>query len=405
MTTPRLTESIGWSSLRHGLFFITLMLACSGLLPAPKAFAVSPAPDGGYPGNNTAEGRSALFSLTSGISNTAVGFAALSLNTTGNYNTANGANAVRHNRSGVQNTGTGYHALAGTSSGSYNTANGDNTLYGNGSNNTVIGYGALNGSNSESTAVGVSALAYNQRGGEDTAVGFAALGNGGINSNNIALGYQAGFYVQYFQDYNIEIGNLGSGSDYGTIRIGDVQTRIFIAGINGIPVVGDIVVVGADGRLGTVTSSARFKKEIKPIEKASEAILALKPVSFQYKSDPTGTRRFGLIAEEVAKVNPDLVVRDCKGEIYSVRYEAVNAMLLNEFLEQHRTFLEEQRKVQEQEAAITQLKSTVAQQQKDFQTTIEQLTKRAHEQASQIQKVSAQVEANMQVSQLISSNQ
>ena len=245
----------------------------------------------------------------------------------------------------------------------------------------------------------------NQRGGEDTAVGFAALGNGGINSNNIALGYQAGFYVQYFQDYNIEIGNLGSGSDYGTIRIGDVQTRIFIAGINGIPVVGDIVVVGADGRLGTVTSSARFKKEIKPIKKASEAILALKPVSFQYKSDPTGTPRFGLIAEDVAKVNPDLVVRDCKGEIYSVRYEAVNGMLLNEFLEQHRTFLEEQRKVQEQEAAITQLKSTVVQLQKDFQTTIEQLTKRAHEQASQIQKVSAQVETNMQVSQLISSNQ
>ena len=141
------------------------------------------------------------------------------------------------------------------------------------------------------------------------------------------------------------------------------------------------------------------------MDEASEAILGLKPVSFQYKSDPTGTRQFGLIAEEVAKVNPDLVVRDRNGEIYSVRYEAVNAMLLNEFLNQHEAFLEAQRKVQEQQAAIMQLKSTVAQQQKDFQATVEQLTKRAREQASQIQKVSAQLAANSQTPQMVGNNQ
>jgi hypothetical protein len=374
-------------------------------MSVPKSFGVSPAPDGGYPGNNTAEGSSALLNLTSGMSNTAAGYQAIERNTTGNYNTANGANTMHGNR-GAQNTGTGYSALMINITGNYNTVIGSNALYGNGgSNNTAVGFGALYvplGA-SENTAVGGSALASNYRGTQNTAVGFQAFAGHRGQQNDIALGHEAGFVVGGL--YNIEIGT-GDDRDYGnTTRIGDAQTRTFIAGISGTAVVGNPVVVSGNGRLGVATSSARFKKEIKPIDNASEAILALKPVSFRYKSDPTGTPRFGLIAEEVAKVNSDLVVRDCKGEIYSVRYEAVNAMLLNEFLEQHRTFLEEQRKVQEQEAAITQLKSTVAQQQKDFQTTIEQLTKRAHEQASQIQKVSAQVEANMQVPQLISNNQ
>jgi hypothetical protein len=214
--------------------------------------------------------------------------------------------------------------------------------------------------------------------------------------HNIALGHEAGINVGGLnnpRNNNIEIGNAGDFFDNATIRIGDVQTRTFIAGISGTAVVGDTVVVDANGQLGTATSSTRFKKEIKPMDKASEAILALKPVSFQYKSDPTGTRQFGLIAEDVAKVNPDLVTRDRNGEIYSVRYEGVNAMLLNEFLKQHKAFLEEQHKVQEQQAAITQLQSTVAQQEKDFPAAVAQLTKRLDEQASQIQKVSAQVAA------------
>jgi len=401
-------ESIGRAALRyglphvqriwiiHGLLLRLVVLACFALLATPKAFAVSPAPDGGYPGNNTAEGTSALSPLTSGISNTAVGFEALYLITTGSYNTANGADALRHN-GGAQNTGTGSSTLTGLTAGSYNTANGYGALIGNGSNtsnNTAIGNRALTvlSSASENTAAGNSALANNGRGTQNTAVGVRVLNRDfGRGHNNIGLGYEAG--LDAGAAYFIEIGTRGGADNY-TIRIGDGQTRTFIAGISGVPIVGDTVVVNGNGRLGTATSSARFKKEIKPIDKASEATLALKPVSFQYKNDPEETPQFGLIAEEVAKVNPDLVTRDRKGEIYSVRYEAVNAMLLNEFLRQHKALLEQQRKVQEQQAAMAQLKSTVAQQQKDLQATVEQLTKRAHEQASQIQKVSAELAAN-----------
>ena len=189
---------------------------------------------------------------------------------------------------------------------------------------------------------------------------------------------------------NIEIGNGGDFFDNNTVRIGDVQTATFIAGIRGAAVVGDTVVVDANGQLGTATSSARFKEEIKPMDKASEAIFALEPVSFQYKIDSKGTRQFGLIAEEVAKVNPDLVVRDRKGEIYSVRYEAVNAMLLNEFLKEHRKVEEQNGKIQQQEATITELRSTVAQQQKGLQA----VTARLEQQAVQIQKVTAQLDVS-----------
>ena len=181
---------------------------------------------------------------------------------------------------------------------------------------------------------------------------------------------------------NIDIGDgvTGPAGEDNTIRIGDLQTATFVAGISGTAVVGDTVVVDANGQLGTVASAVRFKKEIKPIDKTSEAILALKPVSFQYKSDSKGTPQFGLIAEEVAKVNPDLVVRDRKGEIYSVRYEAVNAMLLNEFLKAHRR-IEEQAK------------------------RIDQLTAQLKQQAAQIQKVSAQLEANNRAPQIVLNNQ
>jgi predicted ribosome quality control (RQC) complex YloA/Tae2 family protein len=169
-------------------------------------------------------------------------------------------------------------------------------------------------------------------------------------------------------DLNIDIGNLGFAGEANTIRIGDInQARTFIAGISGTAVVGNTVVVDANGQLGTATSSARFKKEIKPMDKTSEAILALKPVSFQYKSDSKGTPQFGLIAEEVAKVNPDLVVYDRKGEIYSVRYEAVNAMLLNEFLKEHRTVQELKSTVAKQEAAAAKQEATIARQQNQIE--------------------------------------
>jgi septal ring factor EnvC (AmiA/AmiB activator) len=147
-----------------------------------------------------------------------------------------------------------------------------------------------------------------------------------------------------------------------------------------------------------MSSSRRFKKEIKPMEQASQAILGLKPVTFQYKSDLSGTAQFGLIAEEVAQVDPDLVVRDAEGEIYSVRYEAVNAMLLNEFLKEHR-------KVEQQEAAINQLKSTVAQQQKDFQATAAHQQKQIEALTAGLQRVSAQVEMSRPAPQMVLNNQ
>jgi hypothetical protein len=417
MTTLHLEKLTDRSPLRSGSLLITLALACFALAPAPNAFGVSPAPDGGYAGNNTAEGTSALFSLTSGVSNTAVGYQALYRTTTGGYNTATGFWALFNNTTGAQNTATGSSALFSNTNGNYNTADGGNALYSNttGSDNTATGLRALfgNTTGSENTAVGVSALASNGDGSQNTAIGYKALKANIGGNHNIALGHEAGINVGGLnnpRDNNIEIGNAGDFFDDATIRIGDVQTRTFIAGISGTAVTGSPVVVDANGQLGTATSSARFKKEIKPMDKASEAILKLKPVSFQYKSDPTGTRQFGLIAEEVAKVNPDLVTRDRQGEIYSVRYEAVNAMLLNEFLKEHKAFVEEQRKMQEQQAAITQLKSTVAQQEKDFPAAVDQLTKRLDQQAAQIQKVSAQVATGRirdggQVPQMVSNSQ
>jgi len=404
------SNSVKRARLRFRFLVISFLLVW--LMVSPRAQAVSPPPDGGYPGNNTAEGTLALFSLNSGVSNTALGYQALYSNTTGSFNTATGFRGLFNNTIGAQNTATGYNALASNSFGNYNTADGVNALFANidGDNNTASGLRALFGnfSGSENTAVGVSALATNGSGSQNTAVGFKALFNNSGGNHNIALGHEAGINVGGLnnpRDNNIEIGNAGNFLDNATIRICDVQTQTFIAGISGAPVVGDTVVVDANGQLGTATSSARFKKEIKPMDKASEAILALKPVSFQYKSNPNGTRQFGLIAEDVAKVNPDLVTRDRNGEIYSVRYEAVNAMLLNEFLKQHKAFLEELSKVQEQQAAITRLKSTVAQQQKDFPATVDQLSRRLDEQASQIQKVSAQLEVTTQVPQMARNNQ
>jgi len=157
---------------------------------------------------------------------------------------------------------------------------------------------------------------------------------------------------------NIDIDNLGVAGESNTIRIGTQQTTTFIKGISGAVVTGAAVVVNAAGQLGTAPSSCRFKNEIRPMNTLSEAIFALKPVTFHYKSDQTGTPQFGLIAEEVAKVNPDLVVRDDKGEIYTVRYDAVNAMLLNEFLKEHRTVQEQQKEIDTLKAELREQKSS-----------------------------------------------
>jgi hypothetical protein len=384
MTTLDLRTSIGPSSLPLASLLVPLFLACFALLP--RAQAVSPTPDGGYLGANTAEGGpGALFSLTTGTDNTAVGSQALSGLTIGVQNTAVGAQAL-FNNTADRNTAEGFRALINNTTGNSNTANGVNALLRNvtGGFNTAIGFSALEDNNgSVNTALGVNALQHNTTG-----------------TGNTALGVNAGLFLTTGSN-NIDIVNAGVAGESSTIRIGNSniagQNRAFIVGIRGVTT-GNAdavpVLIDSAGQLGTVGSSRRFKKEIKPMEQASEAILSLKPVTFHYKSDKTGTPQFGLIAEEVAEVSPDLVVRDKDGEIYTVRYDAVNAMLLNEFLKEHS-------KVQRQQATITQLESMVAHQKKDLQATVAQLTARLDEQAAQIQKVSAQLEGSKPAPQVV----
>src|SRR5439155_23912705 len=233
---------------------------------------------------------------------------------------------------------------------------------------------------------------------------FNALLHNTTESGNIALGALDGTNLRT-GNRNIDIGTASVTDESNTIRIGNVanQNATFIAGISGAAVAGGVgVIIDSSGHLGTVVSSERFKEAIKPMDKASEAILALNPVTFRYKKelDPDGIPQFGLVAEEVEKVNPDLVARDDQGKAYTVRYEAVNAMLLNEFLKEHRKVEEQGRKEQELEATIAQLKSAVAQQQEGMEV----FTATLKEQAAQIQKVSGQLEVTKRAPQMVLNN-
>jgi hypothetical protein len=364
-------------------------------------------------GDNTATGSFALGNNTTASSNTATGAFTLSANTTGSDNTATGASTLESNTTGSSNTATGWAALSFSSSGNNNTATGvaalcgcnsENTATGN--NNTATGFQALlsNITGNNNTATGFNALVNNTAGSLNAAEGFQALANSS-GSNNIALGANAGINLTTGNN-NIDIGARGVGGESNTIRIGKqgVQKIAYIQGISGATVpAGVTVIVDTNGHLGTVQSSARFKNEIKPMDKASEAILALKPVTFRYKHelDPEGVPQFGLIAEQVEKVNPELVARDEKGQVYSVRYEAVNAMLLNEFLKEHH-------KVEQQNEIITQLKSAVAKQEATAamqQKEISALTASLKKQAAQIQKVSERVELSKSAPQMAANNQ
>jgi trimeric autotransporter adhesin len=548
----------------------TILFGCVFLALSPLARAVSPAPDGGYPGGNTAEGQSSLLSLTSGNYNTAVGiFSLLSLtdgsfNTgvgagtlllnTGDSNTATGAGALLSNSTGVANTANGTFALFNNTQGSDNVAIGDSALFSNtatgntaagssallnnttggtlgnvqgfdvgpnvavgwealesntvasantavgyqalqsfttgpagfeqlglctavgfqalandtgfgfgnsalgyqalksnttGGGNTAIGFGALR-DNTESgntaigsaalftnttgfnntavgvsalasnngiqnTAVGNSALASNTSGFENTASGEAALiqntmgiGNTAVGWNtlannttgngNVALGHEAG--TQATGDGNVYIGATvhGVAGESNACYIRSIFGQTSASGVQ--------VFINSDNKLGTVTSSKRFKEDIKRMDKASEAILALQPVTFRYKKDfdPSGTPQFGLVAEEVERVNPDLVVHDKDGKPYSVRYDQVNAMLLNEFLKEHR-------KVEEQDCRIQQQETTIARQRNDFEATIAELKKemetvvvRLKDQDAKIQRVSDRVEMTKPAARVVLNN-
>src|SRR4029453_17871415 len=247
--------------------------------------------------------------------------------TNGSNNTATGANAMRDNTTGYGNTAMGASALQS------NTVEGQNSAY---------GFHALQGNltGEGNTATGANALQSNRTANFNTACGFAALQRNTTGERKIALGATAGQNLTTGSN-NIDIGKAGVAGESTTIRIGTVGTHAntFIAGISGVTVAGGVgVIINSSGHLGTVVSSERFKDEIKPMDKASEAILALKPVTFRYKHDldPEGIPQFGLVAEQVEKVNPALVARDAQGKVYTVRYEAVNAMLLNEFLKARR---------------------------------------------------------------------
>jgi hypothetical protein len=306
---------------------------------------------------NTAVGDSALFSNTTSQANTATGFTALFNNTTGGSNNAYGVAALFFNTTGSRNIAVGTNALLSNTTGSFNTAIGDMaggggyiTLRSNGNFNTASGANALAfiSTGNNNTATGFAALASNTSGNNNTAHGFSALHNNTTGSFNIALGNFAGNKLTMGSN-NIDIGNLGVAGESATIRIGTAgaQTATFVAGISGVAVTGSPVVVNANGRLGVTASSERLKEGIRPMDKASEAILALKPVTFRYKPDldPDGIPQFGLIAEQVEKVNPNLVTRDADGKVYTVCYEAVNAMLLNEFLKARRQIDAQQKQI------------------------------------------------------------
>jgi len=303
---------------------IVFASACFG--PLPKVQAVSPAPDGGYASGNTAEGQSALLSLTTGGFNTAIGFLSLRANTTNSFNTAVGAGTLP-----------------------VNTAD-------------------------SNTATGAAALLSNTTGSSNTAYGVDVLGSNTTGSNNVALGFQAGLH-QTTGSNNIYIGAgiLGDAGENHACHIASIFQEPVDA-ITAVPVLIDV-----HEKLGTMSSSRRFKHDIKPMDEASESILALKPVMFRYNSDTTDTPQFGLIAEEVAGVNPNLVVRDNNGEILTVRYDQVNAMLLNEFLKAHRRIEEQDKRIEELSAQLRQ-------------------------QAAQIERVSAQLAVSKPPSQPVANN-
>jgi hypothetical protein len=355
---------IARSPLRLGFHLIPLALACLALLPQAQAVC--------HDGCDLIN------------ANTFLGDDALANNTTGTSNTATGAHALQQNTEGLQNTAIGSAALTANTTGGANTAIGSAALQRNttGGANTAIGSVALfsNTTGADNTATGVGALSKNKIGSNNTAVGADALHGNTRGSSNIALGVGAGGSIRTGSN-NIEIGNRGVADESNTIRIGTVGTHdaASIAGISGATVAGGVgVIVDNNGKLGTIVSSARFKDAIKPMDKESKAILALKPVSFRYKReiDPEGIPHFGLVAEDVDKVNPDLVARDAEGKVFTVRYEAVNAMLLNEFLKAHR-------RIEEQDKRI------------------DQLTAQLKEQAEQIRKVKDKVEMNRTAPQMV----
>ncbi len=459
MTTLTRTNSLRRSPLRRALLLIPLVLACFGL-GSLTVQAVDPPPDGGYGGQNTAEGTDALFSLTTGVWNVAVGFQALHSDTTGNQNTATGYKALFLNTTGGKATAYGSQALYNNDTGNNNVATGFNTLFSNtsGNNNTGNGFRTLNFNNGDdNTATGFNALYNNRTGVQNTATGSQALLHNFAASNNTGTGFQA-LFNNTTSELNVAVGDFALASFNGTTATDGANTALgsialtaetsgqentavgrralesltagshntavgWRAGDNVLTASGTVCIgsstagandndttyirnVGttlqpfsagvvdfvtvrlSDNRLGRNASSQRYKENIKAMDKASEAIYQLKPVTYRYKKaiDPNQNLDYGLVAEDVAKIDPKLAIRDGNGQIESVRYMAIYNMMLNELIKEHRK--------------VEQLQATVAQQQKGMEV----LTAQFKEQVSQIQKVSAQLEVNKPTQKVVLSN-
>jgi hypothetical protein len=397
--------------------FAALVLACFGVLPIAKG---TPDPAAVTGATNTADGNGVLLNITTGTNNSGFGFNALQDLTSGVHNTGIGESALANITTATQNTGVGAHALLSNIFGANNTAVGFDSLRQQtiGTQNTAIGVEALrNNSNSNNTATGYRALFLNTTGNFNTADGVGALRNNVNGADNTAVGVNALFFNN--SSFNTAVGfdallnvngnsNVGIGVNAGknlTVGTGNVCIGVNVNGVAGESNTTRIknifssvasqraVFVNSDNKVGTLASSRRYKEEIKPMEKASETLFALKPVTFRYKKevDSAQALSFGLIAEDVAKVDSDLITRDEEGKPETVRYEAVNAMLLNEFLKEHRKL----------EELKSDFQATVAQQQKEIQA----LTATVKEQAAQIQKVSDKVELSKPAPRTVLNNQ
>ena len=426
MTTLTGTNSLRRSPLRRALLLIPLVLACFGLSPIAQAAL----PEGDLGNGNTVEGSGALQNLSTGIHNNAFGNQTLNVNTTGSYNSATGSQALKINTAN-NNTAMGFQSLVTNVTGDGNTAYGWRALFHNtiGNGNVAVGREALsqntdagdNSVNGANTAVGFRALQFATTSGgvpgdANTGVGWLALQSNTIGQANTGVGslaLQAMTIGQRNSSFGRRAMEFATGNDNtgvgwragdnvttasGVVCIGsstaganvDNTTYIRNVGTDSVNGAGtDFVTVNlTTGRVGHFSSSRRYKENIKPMDNASEALYRLKPVTYRFKKeiDPTQGLEYGLVAEEVANVDPNLAVRDGKGQIESVRYMAVNAMLLNEFLKEHRK--------------VEELQTTVAQQQKGMEV----LTAQLKEQASQIQKVSAQLEVNKPTPKLVLGN-
>jgi Chaperone of endosialidase len=353
-----------------GIFFGALLLSAfvgaataqtsDGLLAQPSSDACTFACD---TSGNTAGGNRVLQNNT-GTHNTGFGDSALSHNTTGFENTASGFEALYSNTIGACNTASGWDTLHSNTTGYFNTASGWAALSRNttGYENMASGAFALNQNTTgyENMASGLAALDQNTTGDSNTASGFDALVFNTTGSFNIGLGYLAGFNIEHGSN-DIEIwvnptpGFLPPlGDESNTIRIGiqGTQKKTFIAGISGTPVVGADVTVNGNGQLGVLPSSARYKRDIHDMGGASAGLMKLRPVSFRYKDDPSGTLQYGLVAEEVERVYPELVVHGTDGKVQSVRYLELTALLLNELQKQTRHMQTQASQLREQASQL-----------------------------------------------------